>query len=40
MEKAGMNHEGTLTEREYIRGACRSMNLYSILRREYGRAYA
>ena len=40
MEKSGMNYEGTLTEREYIRGACRDMKFYSILRCEYHRAYA
>jgi ribosomal-protein-alanine N-acetyltransferase len=37
MEKAGMNCEGTLREREFIKGAYRDMKLYSILRREYRR---
>ncbi len=35
MEKAGMTCEGTLREREFIKGAYRDMKLYSILRREY-----
>jgi len=35
MEKAGMSYEGTLREREYIKGAYRDMKLYSILRSEY-----
>jgi ribosomal-protein-alanine N-acetyltransferase len=35
MEKAGMSYEGTLREREFIKGAYRDMKLYSILRREY-----
>lgn len=35
MEKAGMTCEGTLREREFIKGAYRDMRLYSILRREY-----
>ncbi len=35
MEKAGMTYEGTLREREYIKGAYRDMKLYSILKREY-----
>jgi ribosomal-protein-alanine N-acetyltransferase len=35
MEKAGMTYEGTLREREFIKGAYRDMKLYSILRREY-----
>jgi ribosomal-protein-alanine N-acetyltransferase len=38
MEKAGMTYEGTLREREFIKGAYRDMKLYSILRREYHRA--
>jgi ribosomal-protein-alanine N-acetyltransferase len=37
MEKAGMTYEGTLREREFIKGAYRDMKLYSILRREYRR---
>jgi [ribosomal protein S5]-alanine N-acetyltransferase len=35
MEKAGMTYEGTLREREFIKGAYRDMKLYSILKREY-----
>ena len=35
MEKAGMSYEGTLREREYIKGAYRDMKMYSILRHEY-----
>lgn len=35
MEKAGMTYEGTLREREFIKGAYRDMKFYSILRREY-----
>jgi len=35
MEKAGMSHEGTLREREYIKGAYEDMKMYSILRSEY-----
>jgi ribosomal-protein-alanine N-acetyltransferase len=35
MEKAGMSYEGTMREREYIKGAYRDMKLYSILRSEY-----
>jgi ribosomal-protein-alanine N-acetyltransferase len=38
MEKAGMTLEGTLREREFIKGAYRDIKLYSILRREYRRA--
>jgi ribosomal-protein-alanine N-acetyltransferase len=38
MEKAGMTYEGTLREREYIKGAYRDMKHYAILRREYRRA--
>ena len=38
MEKAGMTYEGTLREREFIKGAYRDMKLYSILRREYRQA--
>ncbi len=37
MEKAGMIYEGTLREREFIKGAYRDMRFYSILRREYRR---
>ena len=37
MEKAGMNYEGTLREREFIKGTYRDIKLYSILRREYHR---
>ena len=35
MQKAGMTREGTLREREHIKGQFRDMELYSILRREY-----
>ena len=35
MEKAGMIYEGTLREREFIKGAYWDMKFYSILRREY-----
>src|SRR3712207_4521023 len=35
LEKAGMTYEGTLREREFIKGAYRDMKLYSILRCEY-----
>ncbi len=35
MEKAGMAHEGTLRQREFLKGAYRDMKLYAILRREY-----
>lgn len=38
MEKAGMTHEGTLREREYIKGAYRDMKMYSILRSDYDTA--
>lgn len=38
MEKAGMTYEGTLRERELIKGAHRDMKLYAILRREYARS--
>ncbi len=38
MEKAGMTYEGTLREREFIKGTYRDMKLYSILRHEYRRA--
>jgi septal ring factor EnvC (AmiA/AmiB activator) len=35
MEKAGMTREGTLREREFIKGAYRDIKLYSILRSEF-----
>ncbi len=35
MEKAGMTYEGTLRQREFLKGAYRDMKLYAILRREY-----
>jgi RimJ/RimL family protein N-acetyltransferase len=35
MEKAGMTHEGTLRQREYIKGAHRDMKLYAILKGEF-----
>jgi ribosomal-protein-alanine N-acetyltransferase len=34
MEKAGMSHEGTLRDREYIKGSYKDMKVYSILRHE------
>ena len=37
MEKAGMTYEGTLREREFVKGAYRDMKLYSVLRSEYHR---
>lgn len=40
MEKAGMTYEGTLREREFIKGAYRDMKLYSVLRTEYRDATA
>ena len=35
MEKAGMTHEGTLRQREFIKGAYRDMKLYAILKSEH-----
>ena len=35
MEKAGMTYEGTLRQRERIKGAYRDMKLYAILKDEY-----
>jgi ribosomal-protein-alanine N-acetyltransferase len=35
MEKVGMTYEGTLRQRELIKGAYRDMKLYAILRSEY-----
>ncbi len=35
MEKAGMAYEGTLRQREFIKGAYRDMKVYSILRSEF-----
>ena len=35
MEKAGMIYEGTLREREFVKGAFRDIKLYSILRSEF-----
>lgn len=35
MEKAGMIYEGTLRQREFIKGAYRDMKLYAILKSEY-----
>ena len=37
MEKAGMTYEGTLRQREFIKGAYRDMKLYAILRSEFSR---
>jgi ribosomal-protein-alanine N-acetyltransferase len=34
MEKAGMLYEGTLRQREFIKGAYRDMKLYAILKSE------
>jgi RimJ/RimL family protein N-acetyltransferase len=34
MEKAGMLYEGTLRQREFIKGAYRGMKLYAILKSE------
>jgi [ribosomal protein S5]-alanine N-acetyltransferase len=39
MEKAGMTHEGTLRQREVIKGAYRDMELYAILRGEFRGRY-
>lgn len=35
MEKAGMSYEGTLRQREFIKGAYRNIKLYAILESEY-----
>ena len=35
MEKAGMTYEGTLRQREFLKGAYRDIKLYAILRGEY-----
>jgi ribosomal-protein-alanine N-acetyltransferase len=35
MEKAGMAYEGTLRQREYIKGAYRDIKLYAILKEEF-----
>ncbi len=35
MEKVGMIYEGTLRQREFIKGAYRDMKLYAILKSEY-----
>ncbi len=37
MEKSGMTYEGTLRQREFIKGVYRDMKLYAILRSEYRR---
>ena len=37
MEKAGMTYEGTLREREFIKGIYRDIKVYSILKSEYRR---
>jgi RimJ/RimL family protein N-acetyltransferase len=39
MEKAGMSHEGTMRQRELIKGAYRDMELYAILRGEFRGRY-
>jgi ribosomal-protein-alanine N-acetyltransferase len=35
MEKAGMVYEGTLCQREYIKGAYRDIKLYAILKKGF-----
>ncbi|CAA9460612.1 MAG: Acetyltransferase, GNAT family [uncultured Rubrobacteraceae bacterium] len=35
MRKAGMTHEGTLHQREFIKGSYRDMELYAILKSEH-----
>ena len=35
MEKAGMVYEGTLRQREYIKGAYRDIKLYAILKKDF-----
>ncbi|CAN5162317.1 GNAT family protein [soil metagenome] len=35
MQKAGMTYEGTLRQREFIKGAYRDMELYAILKSEH-----
>ena len=35
MEKAGMGYEGTLRQREYIKGAYRDINVYGILKKQF-----
>jgi [ribosomal protein S5]-alanine N-acetyltransferase len=35
MEKAGMTYEGTLREREFIKGTYQDIKVYSILRGEF-----
>jgi RimJ/RimL family protein N-acetyltransferase len=37
MEKAGMTYEGTLRQREFIKGAYQDMKLYAILKSEFSR---
>lgn len=37
MEKAGMAYEGTLRQREFLKGAYRDMKLYAILKGEHPR---
>jgi ribosomal-protein-alanine N-acetyltransferase len=37
MEKAGMLYEGTLRQREFIKGAYRDTKIYSILKSEFSR---
>jgi ribosomal-protein-alanine N-acetyltransferase len=39
MEKAGMTHEGTMRQREVIKGAYRDVKVYAILRREFRGCY-
>jgi len=35
MEKAGLLYEGTLRQREFIKGAYRDIKLYAILKSEH-----
>ncbi|QIN78004.1 GNAT family N-acetyltransferase [Rubrobacter marinus] len=37
MEKAGMTYEGTMRQREFLKGAYRDMKLYAILKDEHRR---
>ena len=37
MEKAGMLYEGTLRQREFIKGAYQDTKIYSILKSEFSR---
>lgn len=37
MEKAGMSYEGTMRQREFLKGEYRNMKLYAILKEEHAR---